>query len=858
MTKLIKKIKATQRIFILCLGLLFNAYSDANSQTKDQDLQWAIDSYHQGNYKNAIKRLSTLIQLDDIDTDPSSIDALLYLADAYFKTGKLNDSKRVIDSLYTLLEKNSVHLDVHQKVLLITNNAMIQRQAGDLTNTVQELNKAIQLAKEDPNKYSYLLSGLYNELGLTYQKQKKPNKILLLKSNNKDRKLQEYKDSLIISISNAPFIEFYLFDKNGHQLSEHKLPIDTQQAKDFKKSLSLIDNINALSIDERLNLIEKALFFMGHNAEYAFEQSIHFSQNNISHITAGINLAKLALDKVQLNKIDYRLDTVASLLPSLSDTLESARFNLSLGDLYQQVVEKGYSSNNSTYYLRALNSYNIALKIAKKLNNKRLISYSYGAIASLYERENQYQEAKQYAQKAIFHAQSLNATNSLYRWQWLAARLNAKQGDIQSSSEMFQQAIFTFRQALPNLNQVSNNLYEEVVSPLSYQYADVELKRANLEDDKERKKSMLLNVRNIIESSKHAEIINYLGGRCELPTINLEAVDKLMPDIAVIYPILLNDRIEILLAYENNIHQFTVPVNKRLLTQTVRKFRKHIQAEWGTEEYLVLGKQLYNWLINPLIPTLNQNSIKTLVIAADGPLRTIPFSALYSGSEYLINQYAITATPGISILGTEGIANIPLKVYAGGLSQSIQGFPALPKVTQELERVNRRTHAATHENEKFTHDALIKQLSYGNYTIGHIASHGHFDRDNEQSYILTYDKKLILPTLGETLNARLQSGATPMELLVLSACETAIGDDRAALGLGGIALQSGVHSVVASLWSIDDSASSELMDAFYTELTKETTSKAESLRKAQLKLIETKEFHHPSQWAPFLLVGNWL
>jgi CHAT domain-containing protein len=139
----------------------------------------------------------------------------------------------------------------------------------------------------------------------------------------------------------------------------------------------------------------------------------------------------------------------------------------------------------------------------------------------------------------------------------------------------------------------------------------------------------------------------------------------------------------------------------------------------------------------------------------------------------------------------------------------------------------------------------------------HVATHGQFDSDHTRSFLLTYDEKLTMDELRETIGAR-QFSDEPVELLVLSACETAAGDDRAALGLAGVALQAGARTAVATLWFINDESTADMVSEFYRQLDSSDLSKAEALRAAQLSLLEQPRYRHPSYWAPFLLIGNWL
>jgi CHAT domain-containing protein len=198
-------------------------------------------------------------------------------------------------------------------------------------------------------------------------------------------------------------------------------------------------------------------------------------------------------------------------------------------------------------------------------------------------------------------------------------------------------------------------------------------------------------------------------------------------------------------------------------------------------------------------------------------------------------------------------------VMIRGLSEAREGFPALLNVPQEVERLE-KLYAGSDAlmNENFKHDAMGDKLRQEPFTIVHIASHGHFDNDVRKSFVLTFDKHLTLDDL-ETYIRPGQLRDHPLELLTLSACQTAAGDDRAALGLAGVAVKAGARSAFATLWSVNDAASTQLVGDFYTELTTHPQqSKAQALQAAQKKLLAQDRYAHPCYWAPYLIIGNWL
>jgi CHAT domain-containing protein len=128
----------------------------------------------------------------------------------------------------------------------------------------------------------------------------------------------------------------------------------------------------------------------------------------------------------------------------------------------------------------------------------------------------------------------------------------------------------------------------------------------------------------------------------------------------------------------------------------------------------------------------------------------------------------------------------------------------------------------------------------------------------EETFILTWDNRINVKELGAILQTREQDIDNPIELLVLSACQTAQGDRRAPLGIAGVAVRSGARSTLATLWSVDDKSAAEFMVEFYRQLAKSKVTKAEAIRLAQLKLLQQREYSNPFYWAPFVLLGNWL
>jgi CHAT domain-containing protein len=181
----------------------------------------------------------------------------------------------------------------------------------------------------------------------------------------------------------------------------------------------------------------------------------------------------------------------------------------------------------------------------------------------------------------------------------------------------------------------------------------------------------------------------------------------------------------------------------------------------------------------------------------------------------------------------------------------------LPYVRDELERIDKIYSGKVLLNEDYQTSRLYQELDKTPYSIVHIASHGQFDRDPDQTFLLTHEDKLTMNQLEQIVGIG-QYRDKPVELLTLSACQTAAGDDRAALGLAGVAVKSGARSALATLWFVNDQATALLVSDFYQHLKDSSVSKAGALQQAQINILSDRRYRHPGYWSPYLLIGNWL
>ncbi len=501
-----------------------------------------------------------------------------------------------------------------------------------------------------------------------------------------------------------------------------------------------------------------------------------------------------------------------------------------------------------------------AAKIAESLGDRRALSYAVGHQGHLYETGGRHEEALWLTRKAVGAAQQIEAPESLYRWQWQTGRLLLALSQPEDALLAYRRAAETLQAIRPEITAGSvgtGPTFREAAGPLFLELADLLLRKAATLSEPPQVQALLRESRDVVEALKAAELRDYFQDNCvDALRSRTKSLDVVSQTSVVIYPILLKDRTELLVSFPNELKRFSVPVTQQQMTEEIRDFRRKL-GKRTTHEYLPHATQLYDWLIRPLEPSLATYQIDTLVVVPDGPLRTIPLAALHNGNEFLIARYAIATTPGLNLTDPQPLQRGQLKMLTAGLTDGVQGFPALPNVGIELQAIERLYGTAPILNQQFRTQRLEQEMREKQFGIVHLASHGMFGGRVQDTFILTFDDRMNMERLSQVVGY-FRFRDEPLELLTLSACETAAGDDRAALGLAGIAIKAGARSALATLWFINDAASSKLVSDFYTELQKPSASKASALQQAQLRMLQDPLYQHPAYWAPFLLLNNWL
>ncbi len=318
-------------------------------------------------------------------------------------------------------------------------------------------------------------------------------------------------------------------------------------------------------------------------------------------------------------------------------------------------------------------------------------------------------------------------------------------------------------------------------------------------------------------------------------------------------------------------------VNRETLTKRINELASAIRDRQSLK-YLPPARLIYNWLFKPLEPYLEAENIDTLLLCTGPKLRSLPFAALHDGEKFVVEKYNLARIPAFNLTDTSYEAKSNRQVLAMGASEFAK-MPSLPGVAIELETIVPKLWSGRKiVDQDFTVNNLKNAHQREGFEIIHIASHSVFSSGSpEHSFIQFSDRKLNLNQFAD-LNLNLPQ----VDLLVLSACETAIGDEDAEYGFAGLAMQAGVKSAMASLWSIDDAGTVLLMSEFYQQL-KSTPIKSAALRQAQVNLLNQKvfveesqikgldvevnlpeitvpeqdqDFTHPFYWAGFTVIGN--
>ncbi|CCK80839.1 CHAT domain-containing protein [Desulfobacula toluolica] len=576
-----------------------------------------------------------------------------------------------------------------------------------------------------------------------------------------------------------------------------------------------------------------------------YDKCINLSKktgNQLLATKALINAARAAVRWLNPKEMETYLEPALEQTRELEDSHDKAYGLVALGQIFHTIGSE-FTHSPNLWRNRTYQALIEAVAIADTIGNPRVKSYALGYLGQLYEDEKRIDEALYLTRRAIFAAQQVSAPEILYLWQRQTGRLLRVKGDIDGAIATYRHAmknLQTIRQDLSTTYQGSDISFRDRGGQIFLEMADLLLKRAETRTNPTAIQDDLKEVRDTIEHLRKAELCDYFQDPCittlQEKKIQLERLEGIAGHTAVVYPIFFPDRLELLLNLpDETIKRFIVTTNRNELKKGTIIFRRALEKNW--KEYKPYAQRLYNWLIRPLEGELTARRIDTLVFIPDDFLRTIPMAALHDGNRFLIGKYAVAIMPGrLTFIKPNLVKEEKARPLLTGLTKSVQNNPPLPKVAEELKTIQELYGGKKLLDENFNIKNLEQELKNIPYTIVHMATHGKFKDNISESYLWTYDGKLTMNDL-ETLVGLSRFRENPVDLLTLSACETAAGDDRAALGLAGVAVKAGACSALASLWFVGDEVAALLIPEFYRQLKAPGVSKAEALRQAQLKML---------------------
>ena len=608
--------------------------------------------------------------------------------------------------------------------------------------------------------------------------------------------------------------------------------------------------------------IGEALFSLGNTARAKqhteaalafYQQSATVSPSKITKLQAQLNQLSLLLETEQwlpAQALSPQIQSQIATLP-LNQTAVYARIdfaqslmklrNEGVGDNYSKTAPLPPCPSAPLSLCTSAQLLATAVQQAKSLGDQRAQAYALGNLGKLYEQTQQWSSAQNLTQQALLLAQSINAPDIAYLWQWQLGRLLKLQGNTQGAIASYDEAVKTLQTLRYDLVAVNPDVqfsFREQVEPVYRQFVDLLLQQSGTSSPSQKN---LQKAREAIESLQLAELNNFFRQACLDPKPIDQVVDQEDRTAAVIYPIVLSDRLEVILKLpqQKDLSHYSIPIPQTKVESTLNELRQQLIEPDAVEDIKSLSQQVYDWLIRPAEAALSVN-VKTLVFVLDGSFRNIPMATLYDGQhrQYLIEKYSVALTPGLQLINPKPLKRKDLKALVAGVTETRPGFYALPNVKLELEAIQSELPSKLLLNEKFTTKALEKQVSYLPFPVVHLATHGQFSSNPDKTFIVAWDKRIYVNELNDFLQIRNQSQPTAIELLVLSACQTAAGDNRAALGLAGVAVRAGARSTLASLWNVNDESTAVLMSQFYQELAKNQLTKAEALRQAQIALLK--------------------
>jgi CHAT domain-containing protein len=830
---------------MLCLGL-----GHVSAQIVNSSIQQGLERYRSGDFQGAIDIWNNALKQHPND----QVILLKYLARVYSQVGQFEPAIASLNALIDYYQNNSDRVQLGR---MLTEQAQAysnlgqQRQAiailcGEQSECKEGSALAIARQQSDPLGEA---AGL-GSLGNAYRLQGDYESALrsLQKSLNMADKLQN--SAYRIAAKNGLGNTYASLAKRDYRYAEFASETDDRAAKERFTQQAIESDRSAIQSFTAVVM--------------AARQQNHPTQESQALLNLATSYQRSGL---QTEKTLQQADNLRDRLP---DSRDKAYHLIRLANLWQQSpkldpnVQCGAQTPAETVPLLKQ-----AIVVAQRIRDPQAESFALGRLGHHYECQQDFTQALQLTQQAQFTAQ--NQSNR-YLWDWQIGRILQTQGRTAAAIAAYESAVKALKEIRGDLAIASRDFqfdFRDVIEPVYRELTELQLQAtANQTSEKP---TNLESALETIDSLRLAEVQNYLGEDCTI-TATAKPITLVNDKTAIFSTIMLKNRIAVIVTLPKSRSMIRwIPAQSQTVTATVNDLRLKLEQRSDlANTYQAPAQQIYDWLIRPFSQDLQAAQIETLVFIQDGILRSIPMTALYDGKQFLVEQYAIANTLSLTLIDPTQLNQGSLRVLGFGLTKaSTIGstfFAPLSFVKTELDRIT-KTLPGSKEfiDEAFTIDRLKQELTQNAFPIVHLATHGKFGIDSRETFLVTGkqisaaskpdNEKLTMNQLYQIL----QTVEKPLDLLTLTACETAVGSNRDALGIAGISIQAGAKSAIASLWQVDDQATAELIAQFYQNLN-QGMGRAKALQSAQKSWLQkpSDARQHPGYWAALTLVGNWL
>ncbi len=764
---------------------------------------------------------------------------------AHQKLGNLNEAQQAITESLKLLEKSSSAQNLKVLAPILDIQGSIQLDLGQAEQALSTWQRA---------------EAIFQQLG-------DRNGMIRDRINQAQawQILGFYRRGLIILTELQQKLQ--LQPKSITKIVELRLLGDALQlAGDLKQSRRVLQQ--SLEMAQKLDSpqnVSAAFFSLGNTARVQqdypeaikfYQQATAIAPTPMTKVQAQINQLSLLLNTEQTAAAQTLLPQIQTQLAELPPSQTSIYAHIHLA---QNLMKLGTTPKAIAQICAT------AVQQAKDLGDRRTESFAIGTLGSVYEQTEQFSIAQNLTQQALTIAQTINAPDIAYRWHWQLGRLLKKQGNIQNAIVAYDAAISELQNLRSDLVAVNRDVqfsFKESVEPVYRESVELLLQSQQTNPSE----PTLDKARQRIEALQLAELDDFFREACiNAKTVVLDkVVDQDNPTAAIVYPIILPNQLQVIVKIPKQpLRNYTVNKSQTEVESIIKQVREYLLEPDMTEEVQMLSQEIYGWLIKRFESDLEKSGVNTLVFILDGALRNIPMATLYDGQKYLVEKYAVALSLGLQLLAPKPLAQEPLKVLAAGLVQpppEFHKFPPLPAIKSEFSLINKAGVSAKQLlDREFTSNTLEQNVNTTTFNVLHLATHGQFSSRPENTFIIAADGAINVTQFDSLLRRRDETRPEALEMLVLSACQTATGDRRAALGLAGASVKAGARSTLASLWHISDKSTAFLMGQFYHELANNKVTKAEALRRAQVTLLRKyPNYSRPGFWGPYVLVGNWL